>query len=49
MSALCQKQTFAALFDHLVGTGEQRLRNIEPERLGTMLARAVCCHMGLTK
>ena len=33
MSAKCQKQTFAALFDHLVGGGEQRQWNGESERL----------------
>src|SRR6516162_11713567 len=37
MSALCQKQTFCAaertsLFDHLVGTREQRWRNGETKR-----------------
>src|SRR6516165_10246919 len=39
MSALCQKQTFCAaarppLFDHLVGGGEQRLREFHAQRLG---------------
>ena len=33
MSALCQKRT-SALFDHLVGAGEQRRRHGEAERLG---------------
>src|SRR5215831_17866104 len=38
MSALCQKQTFCTaakmtLFDHLVGAGEQRRRQIDTHRL----------------
>jgi hypothetical protein len=32
MSALGQKRTFAHSFDHLVGRGEQRLRNDQAER-----------------
>jgi len=32
MSALCQKQTSAASFDHLVSAGEQRRRNINAKR-----------------
>ena len=31
MSALCQKRTLAELLDHLVGAGEQRGGNVEPE------------------
>ena len=31
MSALCQKQTLPALFDHL-STGEQRRRHLQAER-----------------
>src|SRR6516164_9898891 len=39
MSALCQKQTYAvqqfwSLFDHLTGTGLQRLWHSQTERLG---------------
>jgi hypothetical protein len=33
MSALCQKRTSAALFDHLVGAGKQRRLHGEAERL----------------
>ena len=33
MSALCQKQTLAGLFDHLVGGHEQAGRYGQPERL----------------
>src|SRR6516164_3896716 len=36
MSALCQKQTFAALFDHLVGADEKRLRNGQAERFRSL-------------
>ena len=36
MSALCQKRTFAALFDHLVGNGEYSRRNNEAERLRSL-------------
>jgi hypothetical protein len=39
MSALCQNQTFCAaaetvVFDHLVGSGKQRLWNAETKRFG---------------
>ena len=34
MSAKCQKQTSERLFDHLVGSGEERLRHYEAESLG---------------
>ena len=33
MSALCQNQTFRHSFDHLVGGGEQRVGDVEAERL----------------
>ena len=33
MSVKCQKRTFALLFNHLVGTSEQRLRHGKAERL----------------
>ena len=33
MSALCQKQTLAALFDQLVGAAEQRCRHVDAESL----------------
>jgi hypothetical protein len=38
LPAVCHKETYAAqqialLFDHLIGAGEQRRRNGEPERL----------------
>src|SRR5437762_14111095 len=33
MSALCQKRTSAALFDHLAGAGKQRRLHGEAERL----------------
>src|SRR5215471_12550632 len=36
MSALCQKQTSARLFDHLVGPNEQRRWHSEAERLGRL-------------
>jgi hypothetical protein len=29
MSALCQKRTFAASFDHLVGAGKQTIQDME--------------------
>jgi hypothetical protein len=32
--AVQPRRTAAASFDHLVGAGEQRRRNIDPERLG---------------
>jgi hypothetical protein len=32
MSALCQKQTSAASFDHFVGGGKHRLRNCNVQR-----------------
>src|SRR6516225_1739478 len=34
MSALCQKQTFTASLDHLVGGDKKCLRHCEAERLG---------------
>jgi hypothetical protein len=34
MSALCHNRTFTALFDHLIGTGLQRLRHGQTEGLG---------------
>ena len=34
MSALCQKRTLLVLFDHLVGTIEQRRKHREAERSG---------------
>jgi hypothetical protein len=33
MSALCQKRTSAASFDHIVREREQPVRNLEAERL----------------
>jgi hypothetical protein len=33
MSALCQKRTSAASFDHIVGEREQPVGNLEAERL----------------
>jgi hypothetical protein len=36
MSAKCQKRTFRHSFDHLVGAGEQRRRNREAQRLGSL-------------
>ena len=35
MSAPCHKQTSPSLFDHLVGSGEQRLWDADTERLGS--------------
>ena len=34
MSALCQERTFPNLFDHLVSAPDERVRNVDPERLG---------------
>ena len=36
MSALCQWQTSAASLDHLVRAPDERVRNVDPERLGSL-------------